>query len=192
MQAFKHKSNSGSTSHNLFFPWKFNSWLLWEVCEVSELQSHCRLENTWYKLIFFLIYITILFSFISMWNAKASSLSICWKHIALSFQRLHCIMHITHKICFIYIFFANQCFERALIRVHTVGLNSEQETSAFQKCSFTDIILISNSNAVTTHSEQSLPTCHSQRKKKIKSHSTSFFSRPQCLFLHWAWIFNCK
>lgn len=153
--------------------------------------TFCRLENTWHELHFFLIYHYIFF-FISIWNAKATSLSVCWEDIVLSFQRLHCIMHITHRICLIYISFANQCFQSALIHVHTVGINTKLGNSDFQHCSFTDIIQISNSNSVTKlfrtiSAHLSLP----RKKTKPKSRKQQtpnqtplvFFSFPQCLFI---------
>lgn len=55
------KNNSGSTSYSHLSPWKLISQLLWDVCEVSQLQPNCSLKSTWYELHFFLIYCCISF-----------------------------------------------------------------------------------------------------------------------------------
>lgn len=102
-------------------------------------------------------------------------------------------MHITHRICLIYISFANQCFQSALIHVHTVGINTKLGNSDFQHCSFTDIIQISHSDSVTKlfrtiSAHLSLPRKKNQNqnqdnnKPEIKPHLFFFLFPNVCLY----------
>lgn len=107
-----------------------------------------------------------------------------WKHIVLSFQKIHWIVHITNRIHLISIFLVSQCFQSALIHVHAPGLNTELGTSDSQHLQAP--FKVQTQIQTLNYSEQSLTTCHAKpraNKPKINIYPTYFLYLPQCLFI---------